>query len=188
MKCLLCRLCALIILLNVTACKSIDLAQSVGYNNFKDACFELNLDSYLYTHNYCDSESKCFGIQSYGLQNSRINEKTRFIPNSQLELESNLKKWNKIITETDTIGGLKSSKYVGTVKKSDKLKIKKIEYESIFSYGSLWRVQATIISGEHKGKTVQIPDMFYLQAPTWLKHSSFKDGPVVDEKFLSICQ
>ena len=178
---------SIISLFGVISCQSNNLIGSIETFTFESKCYELQLESFLFTLNYCSDDEKCYGIQSYAVQEHYPNHEDRNIPSSRNELVNDLNYWNRKINEYANVSGFEDSKYTGTLEKLTTLRIVRIEYNNILSFGSFWTIEAKITSGQHKGKIIHFPDQFYLMSPSWIEHSQFEIGPVWNKRFITSC-
>lgn len=188
MKITIRTLVVMLIIFGLISCNTTKVVNLEELPNFSRQCYEVKQDSFIYTVKKCiENNLACYGIQSYGFQKSS-KEQFRNVPNSRKELETNTAYWNKRFDQIQNVTGFYGGIIIGTIDKNTKFNIYNLAYQEWGTWGHFWKIKIKILTGEYKGKIIQVSDLIYLPPPSWLKGSSYEMGPVWKEQYVGKCE
>ena len=149
-------------------------------------CYQVRVDSFIYSIHQCESADNCYGIQSYTDKGASNKHNAR--PYSHEQVLTNVEFWNDAIDSYPSLPGLSENKYIGSVLAGTEFEFVDIDYRNIPGYRKYWAAEVVLLNGEFKNYHVRIPDQSHFQIyPPWTISSSFVNGPAWNDKYISEC-
>jgi hypothetical protein len=155
-------------------------------NSVVGSLYKTAKDGFLYEARCADIDSKvqstewCVGIQAFDSGNELF--KT---PPGYNDYVASKEMWDKELFTK--LAFEKQRSIITPLKEGTTIEINRMVAYPWGSNGYYWALRAVIISGEHKGKEVELPTNYVLAFPTWLIENDVRKPPVFDQEYLVAC-